>query len=95
MCLLDDVRGSRYPGTFEEPVEEKWFLSEKRNEACHKQAFAVSRLECERRSTPTQQINDWRYLLHSDPRLAAIVGAGSYVMSLADLSLHQLLQNLP
>ena len=37
-----------------------WPLSTKRDQPYRKQAYAVTRLEFERRSTPTQQVNDWR-----------------------------------
>ena len=72
------------PGAYGSEAEESWELSSKRSMPCHKQAYAITRLECERRSTPTQQINDWRYLTHSDTRLSAITQKGSYVFSLAD-----------
>ena len=54
------------PGVYAADVEDAWPVSVKRDEPCHKQAYAVTRLEMERRSTPTQQTNDWLYLLHAD-----------------------------
>ena len=71
-------------GVYPREVEEAWQTSTKRNEPCHKQAYAVTRLEMEKRSTPTQQINDWRYVQHSDAQLAAVTTSGAFLFSVAD-----------
>jgi hypothetical protein len=48
------------------------------------QAYAVSRLEHERRSTPVQQLNDWWFLQESDDVLRTLVDSTALLFSLSD-----------
>ena len=80
-------------GVYDADVTEGWPLKTKRDQPCHKQAYAVTRLEFERRSTPTQQVNDWRYVQHSDPQLAAVTQGGGYLVSLADCGFDHSVRN--
>lgn len=59
--------------------------SVKRETACFKLPTAVTRLESELRSTPAQQINDWRYMVSETELLSSFANArGFYKFSLSD-----------
>lgn len=59
--------------------------SVKRETACFKLPTAVTRLESELRSTPAQQINDWRYMLAETELLSSFANScGFYKFSLSD-----------
>eukprot|EP00854_Cymbomonas_tetramitiformis_P026566 gene26566-32615_t len=59
-------------------------ISSKRGHPVLKQAYAVTRLENERRSTPCQQMNDWRFIQEADERLHGFIRRCVALFSLSD-----------
>jgi len=59
-------------------------VSQKRSNPCVKQAYAVTRLERERRSTPTQQLNDWNMVVQTHTPLKEYMESCTVKMSISD-----------
>ena len=59
-------------------------VSQKRSKPCVKQAYAVIRLERERRSTPTQQLNDWNMVVETHRPLKEYMEKCTVKMSISD-----------